>query len=343
MLVDDYDYPLPDAAIAQAAIEQRDAARLLDTTEMRNLTFTDLPSLLDRGDLVVVNETRVRSARLTGTRATGGNTELLLIRRIDHHRWQALIKPARKVSAGSVIEADGLLITLLAEPVAGIATVECKPLGELDVEEAIEAAGTVPLPPYFHGALENSDRYQTMFATKVGSAAAPTAALHFTPSVVADLVERGVTVAAVDLEVGLDTFRPMDRGETGLGRIEDHRIHSERVTVPQTTVDAVARTRSRGGRVITIGTTVVRSLEAAAVGGGLIAAFDGQTELFITPGYKPRVVDALVTNFHAPRTTLLVLIASLIGDRWRAVYQHGLDRGYRFLSFGDAMYMEVER
>ena len=343
MLVEDYDYPLPESAIAQEAIVQRDQAKLLDTTVMQDRTFFDLPSLLNAGDLVVVNETRVRSARLIGTRTTGGTTEVLLTRRIDHERWQALIKPAKKVASGSLIQAEGIDITLVTNPVDGVATVTCVAADDGDIEAAIDAIGIMPLPPYFHGTLVDPSRYQTMFAATVGSAAAPTAALHFTPEVVSSLVDRGVSIAKVDLQVGLDTFRPMDQGSDGLAAVEDHRIHSEWVKVPQATVDAVVRTRSGGGKVVAIGTTVVRSLESASVGDGLIGTYDGETDLFILPGYEPRVVDALVTNFHAPRTTLLVLIASLIGDRWRQVYEHALQHDYRFLSFGDAMYIEVER
>ena len=343
MLVEDYDYPLPESAIAQEAIGQRDHSKLLDTTVMRDRSFLELPTLLNAGDLVVVNETRVRSARLIGRRATGGRTEVLLTRRIDHDRWQALIKPAKKVSSGSLIQAAGIDITVVTDPVDGVATVTCESVHGDDIETAIESAGIIPLPPYFHGTLLDPSRYQTMFAATVGSAAAPTAALRFTPRVVSSLVDRGVSIATVDLQVGLDTFRPMDPGSEGSAVVEDHRIHSEHVKVPQSTVDAVAIARSRGGRVVAIGTTVVRSLESASIGNGLIGTYDGETQLFITAGYEPRVVDALVTNFHAPRTTLLVLIAALLGDRWRQVYEHALQHDYRFLSFGDAMYIEVER
>jgi S-adenosylmethionine:tRNA ribosyltransferase-isomerase len=177
-----------------------------------------------------------------------------------------------------------------------------------------------------------------MFAESVGSSAAPTAALHFTPAVVADLAERGVGIAQVELDVGLDTFRPMSSD-----RVEDHRIHTERIHVPEETARAIAETRRRGGRVVAVGTTVTRTLETAADGEGGVVPFEGHTSLFITPGYRPRVIDAMITNFHAPRTSLLVMIAALIGPRWREVYAHALDHGFRFLSFGDAMYVEVRR
>jgi S-adenosylmethionine:tRNA ribosyltransferase-isomerase len=336
MLVDDFDYTLPAEAIAQEAIEPRDAARLLDTRTMADRIFYDLPSMLSEGDLVVVNRTKVRAARLIGRRETGGRTELLLTRRIDHERWQAMINPSKKVGTGSTVVIGPITATLLSEPIEGVATIQMRTDG--DIEQAIASHGTVPLPPYFHGSLEDPDRYQTMFATVLGSSAAPTAALHFTPRVVGELRDRGVDMAQVDLNVGLDTFRPMSTD-----KVDDHRIHSEHITVTRGTVDAVERTRRRGGRVVAVGTTVVRTLESAASGDGMIVPYEGDTDLFIKPGFTPTVVDAVVTNFHAPRTTLLVLVSTLIGDRWKVAYQHALARGYRFLSFGDAMFLEVER
>ncbi|KAA3641848.1 MAG: tRNA preQ1(34) S-adenosylmethionine ribosyltransferase-isomerase QueA [Armatimonadetes bacterium] len=338
MNASDYDYELPAASIAQEAIEPRDSSRLLDTATMRNLVFTDFPTLCRRGDLVVVNETKVRAARLVGVRETGGRTEVLLTRRIDHQRWQALLRPAKKLRTGSVVRTGTLTVTLLSDPIEGTATVGIEDKGPGDIEEAIAAAGHVPLPPYFHGNLPNPDRYQTMFANRIGSAAAPTAALHFTDRIVDALADRQVAMATVDLEVGLDTFRPMGEGD-----IADHVIHTERVRIPVDTVDAVARTRADGGRVIAVGTTVVRSLETAATKDGLIGAYRGDSDLFIRPGYSMRTVDAVLTNFHAPRTTLLVLISAILGDRWRDVYAHAIGAGYRFLSFGDSMFAVVDR
>jgi S-adenosylmethionine:tRNA ribosyltransferase-isomerase len=336
MLVDDFDYELPAEAIAQEAIEPRDGARLLDVRTMEDRRFSDLPSLLDPGDLLVVNRTRVRAARLVGRRATGGRTELLLVRRIDQERWQALINPSKKVRVGSQIVTGPITATLLTDPIDGVATVELR--ADVDIEEAIASNGSVPLPPYFHGSLSDPSRYQTIFARTVGSSAAPTAALHFTPSVVSQLGIRGVEIATVELDVGLDTFRPM----SGV-HVEDHKIHSERIAVPQEVVDAVDRTRDRGCRVVAIGTTVVRTLESVAQPSRTIVRYEGDTDLFITPGYVPTVVDAVVTNFHAPRTTLIVMIATLLGDPWKDAYDHALAGGYRFLSFGDAMFFEVSR
>jgi S-adenosylmethionine:tRNA ribosyltransferase-isomerase len=234
------------------------------------------------------------------------------------------------------IVAGPITATLLSDPFDGVATVGLD--ADVDIEDAIASHGTIPLPPYFHGTLNDPDRYQTMFARTVGSSAAPTAALHFTPSVIAGLERRGVDVAEVELNVGLDTFRPM----SGVN-VDDHTIHSERIAVTLEAADAVRRTRDHGGKVVAIGTTVVRTLESVGQRDGTIEPYEGDTDLFITPGFTPNVVDAVVTNFHAPRTTLLVLISSLIGDSWKDVYAHALASDYRFLSFGDAMFVEVSR
>ncbi|GMR03006.1 MAG: tRNA preQ1(34) S-adenosylmethionine ribosyltransferase-isomerase QueA [Acidimicrobiia bacterium] len=337
MYTAEFDYDLPAAAIAQSAIEPRDASRLLVVNGLEDRVFTDLPNMLQPGDLVVVNRTRVRSARLMGRRLPGGGkTEVLLTQRVDPQRWRALVRPAHRLKEGSEVECGDILVTLLTEPDQGVSTVTISAPG--DVESAIEEAGDIPLPPYFKGTLGDSNRYQTIFAQTLGSSAAPTAGLHFTDEVVDALRERNVEMAEVELEVGLDTFRPMAEG-----KVKDHRIHTERIHVPPSAVEAVASARDRGGNVIAVGTTVVRSLETAAAGDGLISTFDGPTDLFILPGYRPRVIDGLITNFHAPRTTLLVLVAAFMGERWKAIYAYALEHDYRFLSFGDAMYIEITR
>lgn len=304
-------------------------------SDLSELRFRDIADLFQPNDVLVVNRTKVRSARLTGRRRpTGGGTEILLTRRIDRDRWQALVRPSKKVRVGTIVECDGLDVEVLSEPVNGVATVSLTCDG--DVESVIEAVGTVPLPPYYHGDLETPDRYQTMFARTIGSVAAPTAALHFTDRVIESLRNRHVQIAEIELEVGLDTFRPM-----GDGRVEDHVIHSERVVVAPAAVAAIDQTRTLGGKVVAVGTTVVRSLETASVGDGRIRAIDADTDLFIVPGYKFEVVDAIITNFHAPETTLIAMIAAALGEHWRYVYNHAIANGYRFLSFGDAMYIEI--
>jgi S-adenosylmethionine:tRNA ribosyltransferase-isomerase len=337
MRVEDFAYELPDAAIAQSPREPRDASRLLIASTLDEIPFRTFPALLDEGDLVVVNETRVRAARLATVRAdTGGAVEVLLAQRLDDGAWEALLRPARRIRAGQVLAVGGRTLHVLSDPVDGIARLSISP--DTDVDGFIESHGTVPLPPYFQGRLDDPDRYQTMFASAYGSSAAPTAALHFTPDVVADLEARGIGMTSITLEVGLDTFRPM----TG-DAVADHEMHTERIAVDEAAADAVNRTRRSGGRVVAIGTTVVRTLEAAADASGMVQATDERTDLFITPGYRFRIVDALLTNFHAPKTTLIVMVAAMLGDRWRTVYDHAVERGFRFLSFGDAMFVEIER
>jgi S-adenosylmethionine:tRNA ribosyltransferase-isomerase len=330
-----FDYELPAIAIAQTAIEPRDAARLLVADTLEDRLFTDLPSLLDPGDLVVVNNTRVRPARVRATKETGGAVEVLLTKRIDQIRWEALVRPARRIRSGTKMTAESLRMTVITEPDRGVVVVEI--VAHADVDDLLPGIGEVPLPPYFHGSLDDDDRYQTMFARAAGSAAAPTAALHFTPGVVTALQSRDIHIAEVELDVGLDTFRPMADGP-----ISAHQMHRERYSVPPSTVTAVVAAKEKGSRVVAIGTTVVRTLETAIGEDGRLQAGSGSTDLFITPGYRPKIVDAMVTNFHAPGTTLIVMIAALVGPGWRAVYDHALESGYRFLSFGDAMFIEVE-
>lgn len=333
MRVEDFTYQLPDSAIAQEAIEPRHDARLLDTRDLSDHRFLDLADLLRPGDLVVVNETRVRRARLTGRRVgTGGSVELLILTARHDGLWEALARPARRLHPGVEIEFDGLTGRIVSDPVEGLVVVE---LIAPDVDGAIEAAGEVPLPPYFKGRLDHSDRYQTMFARVAGSAAAPTAGLHFTPEVVARLEAKGIEIAGIDLHVGIDTFRPI-----AVDTIEDHRMHSEWCSVSEETAVAVQTARDRGGRVVAIGTTVVRALETMGNEHGTVEPGESDTEIFLKPGSEFRVVDALVTNFHVPGSTLVVLVAAFMGDRWREAYTVALERGYRFLSFGDAMYAE---
>jgi S-adenosylmethionine:tRNA ribosyltransferase-isomerase len=335
----DFFYDLPEGSIAQRPIEPRHAARLLDTRTMTDRVFSDLPTILAEGDLLVVNRTRVRAARLMGRKTeTGGAVEALLLDRTENGRWEALVRPARRIRAGVSLAFPGISAVVVADPVDGRCIIELSPVTNRDIEDLIEEAGEVPLPPYIHTPLEDPGRYQTVFAGDIGSAAAPTAGLHFSEDLLAGLVQRGVEIAYVDLHVGLDTFRPISAE-----LIEDHRMHSEWVTVPEATCAAIAAARNRKARVVAVGTTVVRSLESAAAGEGVIEPLRGPTDLFIRPGYRFRVVDAVITNFHVPGSTLVVLIAALLGARWRTTYETALERGYRFLSFGDAMYMEVDR
>lgn len=282
---------------------------------------------------MVVNETRVRAARIVGhRRETGGRVELLLLERRSDGSFDALARPARRLRPGVEIEFEGFSATVTAGPDQGKLTVE---LDASDAEAAIERAGTVPLPPYFTGELDDPERYQTLFARIPGSAASPTAGLHFTEAVIDRFSEADIEIATVDLHVSLDTFRPMTTEN-----VEDHEMHSEWCAIPPTTAEAVAQTRDHRGRVVAIGTTVVRTLESMADGSGGVVAGEGRTELFLKPGAEFTVVDLLVTNFHLPGSTLLVLLAAFMGNGWRDAYHTALERRYRFLSFGDAMLAE---
>lgn len=297
---------------------------------MSDHKFIDLPDLLEPGDLVVVNDTKVRAARVVGRRVgTGGQIEMLFLERNEDGSWEALARPSRRLRSGVAIEFSGFIAEVVDGPDQGRVTVI---LDAEDPEAAINAAGSMPLPPYFTGELESPERYQTMFASSPGSAAAPTAGLHFTEEVATRLETRGVALATVDLHVSLDTFRSL-----AVDDVEDHEMHSEWCAVPEETSRAVDEARHRGGRVVAIGTTVVRTLETMADGTGLVLPGERRTDLFLRPGSNITVVDILVTNFHLPGSTLLVLLAAFMGDSWRDAYRVALSREYRFLSFGDAM------
>lgn len=328
----DFTYDLPEAAIAQSAVEPRSAARLLVADGLADHRFYDLPGLLRPGDLVVVNRTRVRRARLRGHReGSGGRVEALLLRPAAEGRWEALVRPARRLRPGEQIHFGEIVATVMGDPAGGEVLLALD-TGEVPLDEALARWGEVPLPPYFKGRLDDPERYQTVYAAGTGSAAAPTAGLHFTPEVLDALGGRGIELAAVDLDIGVDTFRPIAAAD-----LEDHEMHREGYCVPEETAAAVAAARERGGRVVAVGTTVVRALESAAAPTGEVRPGAGATGLFITPGYSFRVVDLLVTNFHVPGSTLVVLVAAFMGEAWREAYRVALERGYRFLSFGDAM------
>lgn len=334
MRISDFDYVLPEEAIAQTPTEPRDASRLLVATTLTDHRFSDLPSLLDPGDLLVVNDTRVRAARLHGHKqGTGGAVELLLLERRGE-RWTAMVRPARRLRAGSVVEAGPIRAQLESDPKDGIVTVTLDAPG--DIEAAVASAGRVPLPPYITTELADPERYQTVYASVPGSAAAPTAGLHFTPGLLERLSTAGIDCASVELRVGLATFRPISTDD-----VSEHQMHEEWIEVPQATVDAIGATKGRGGKVVAVGTTVVRALETAALSGRLEAT-SGPTDLFITPGFRFRVVDRLITNFHMPRSSLVVMVAAFMGPRWRRTYEIALEREYRFLSFGDAMLADRE-
>ena len=331
MRLADFTYVLPPSAIAQRPVEPRDASRLLDTSQMADHTFSDFPELVDPGDLVVVNNTKVRHARLIGHREpTGGKVEALILSPHPDGRWEALVKPAKKLAVGSRLVFGSLECVVESAPNEGIVMLRFE--SDVDIESQFESAGQIPLPPYITTTLDRPERYQTVFADRVGSAAAPTAGLHFTEEVFSRLTAREIEVASVELEVGIGTFRPITTDD-----VAAHVMHAERYSVSEETAEAVAACRARGGKVVAVGTTVVRTLESVGRGGGEIDAGSGETDLYLLPGARFRVVDRLVTNFHMPGSSLLVLLAAFMGSGWREVYETALERGYRFLSFGDAM------
>lgn len=336
---------MPEDRIARTPAERRDAAKLLvlaaDGTPVDRV-FADFPSLLRAGDVLVLNETRVIPARLHFTRPRGGTGELLLLRPADRddfsydaRSWYALVRPARRLPPGTRIALDGAsaLIEAVTEDGRRIVRFDAG----IDLAALLERAGEMPLPPYVGpGDADRSARYQTVFARVPGSVAAPTASLHFTTEVLAALADRGVETVRLTLDVGSGTFRPMHAGP-----VSAHRMHAERFAIPSATAAAINRARAEGRRVVAAGTTVVRALESAAGPDGTVAAGAADTALFIVPGYSFRVVDALLTNFHLPQSTLLVLVTAFVGyDRMRAAYDAALARDYRFFSFGDAMFAE---
>jgi S-adenosylmethionine:tRNA ribosyltransferase-isomerase len=309
---------------------------------LRDATFADFPSLLTRGDVLVLNETRVIPARLFGKRASGGTAEVLLLGPRDRpafdyaaREWLVLVRPGRKLRSGASIDFGTTMATVTAVLADGPRVLRFD--DDVDIEALLAAQGELPLPPYVGpGDDARAARYQTVFARVPGSVAAPTASLHFTPEILAEIVAAGVSIVRLVLDVGIGTFRPMT-GE----RIDAHVMHAERFDIPKATADAVVAARAEGRRVIAAGTTVLRALEGAAQRTGRVEAGRGETELFITPGFRFGVVDALLTNFHLPHSTLLVLVSAFAGyERARAAYEHAVAERYRFFSFGDAMFAE---
>jgi S-adenosylmethionine:tRNA ribosyltransferase-isomerase len=332
MQIADFDYDLPESRIAQTPIEPRDAAMLLvdrGSGPPEHRRVRDLPDLLRSGDLLVLNETRVIPARLRLRRATGGAVEVLLLEPWDADRrtWEALVRPGGKLAVGEVLDADGVPLVRMGERTPAGDTFWVELVGDGDPVVLLDRHGEMPLPPYISERLADPDRYQTVFSREPGSAAAPTAGLHFTPELFDRLATAGIATATVELVVGLDTFQPIST-ENPL----DHPMHTERFRVPPETTEAC-----RGAsRVVAVGTTAVRALESAARSG----ESSGRTDLFIHRGFDWRVVDVMMTNFHLPKTTLLMMVDAFVGPRWRPLYEQALASEYRFLSFGDAMLLD---
>lgn len=354
MRTDDFDYNLPPELIAQAPANPRDSCRLMvldrETGTVTHRVFSDIGEYLNPGDLLVVNETRVMPARLFGNKVgTGGAVEVLLLHPMGEDTWECLVRPGKRMGEGVIVEFRAHGVQLPSEdPVlmTGEVIERTGMMGERAIRfapaegklwDAIHECGNVPLPPYitqYHGDME---MYQTVYARDEKSAAAPTAGLHFTPELLDQLQEDGVRLEKVNLQVGIDTFRPVEEDDP-----RDHKMHTETYTVPQRVIDAVSETKAAGGRVIAVGTTSVRSLESCwdAETGAPRARDEEPTSLFIMPGYEFHVVDAMITNFHVPRSTLMMLVSAFAGrEHILAAYEEAVRERYRLLSFGDAMFI----
>lgn len=339
MQLDEFDYHLPPALIAQLPAQRRGHSRLLTldgaTGQMADRWFTDLPALLSPRDVLVFNDTRVIKARLFGEKASGGKVEVLIERVLGAHEALAMVRASKPPRAGSMLKLAAAFTARVLVREGEFYRLEfCAPESVL---ELLERYGQMPLPPYIERAVQGEDesRYQTVYAREPGAVAAPTAGLHFDEAMLARLRERGNRLVFLTLHVGAGTFLPV-RSAT----IEQHRMHLERYTIPAETVADIEAARAAGGRVVAVGTTSLRALEAAAGDGGLKAG-SAQTDLFITPGYRFRVVDRLITNFHLPRSTLLMLVAAFAGlDNIRRAYAHAIGQAYRFFSYGDAMLID---
>ena len=338
MLLSEFDYELPEELIAQTPLEPRNSSRLmvLDPARqtIRHEHFYDLQKFLRAGDTLIFNDTRVIPARLIGSKSTGARVEIFLLRRLDATTWETLAKPGRKITEGAEISfGDELSCKIIGRTDFGGRVVQFKFDGIF--EEILDKLGETPLPPYIHEKLADAERYQTVYNRERGSAAAPTAGLHFTAEQMQELKNFGVNLGFVTLHVGLGTFRPVQ-----VENIEQHAMHEEFFSVPQATADLIHETKLRGGRIIAVGTTSIRTLEAAALDKNSVAVGSDSTKIFIYPGYEFKIVDALITNFHLPKSTLLMLVSAFAGREFiLRAYAEAVKERYRFFSFGDAMFI----
>lgn len=341
MKLTDFSFDLPEELIAQTPLEDRSASRLMvldrENQTINHQTFTDIVDALDPGDCLVLNNTRVMPARLIGAKAvTHGKVEFLLLKRLVAHEWEVMVKPGKKAKVGDVVTfGDGRLEATIMEVLeGGNRRVDFRFDGIF--EEVLDQLGEMPLPPYITETLEDQERYQTVYSKHKGSAAAPTAGLHFTEELLAAILAKGVDIAYVTLHVGLGTFRPVKAQN-----ILEHNMHAEYYFVEQEEADKINRAKARGNRVIAVGTTSTRTLESIAEEDGTIKALSGWTDIFIYPGYKFKVVDGLITNFHLPESTLIMLVSALAGREFiLKAYNTAVQERYRFFSFGDAMFIK---
>lgn len=336
----DFDFYLPEELIAQTPLEKRDTSRLLhldkQTGEIEHKHFYDIKQYLHEGDCLVLNDSRVLPARLIGARPTGGTVELVLLKDLGDNRWECLSRPGRKTKPGQVLVFGNGELTAVVEEVTLGGNRIVKFSYEGIFLEILERLGKMPLPPYIKEELQDSERYQTVYSKELGSAAAPTAGLHFTKELLAEIADMGVKICYVTLHVGLGTFRPVKAD-----KIEDHEMHSEFCIVPEETAETVNVVKRAGGRVIAVGTTSCRTLESFTTEDGTLQATSGWTNIFIYPGYKFKCIDALITNFHLPESTLIMLVSALAGrENILNAYNTAVKERYRFFSFGDAMMIE---
>ena len=336
----DFFYPLPEELIAQTPLERRDNSRLLclnmDSGEIVHRQFFELPELLCEGDCLVLNDSRVLPARIFGRRESGGAVEVVLLRDLGGGQWECLTRPGRKTKPGTrIIFGDGELeavVTASAEDGNKILKFEYEGI----FLETLEKLGKMPFPPYIREELEDKERYQTVYSRETGSAAAPTAGLHFTNELLEKIREKGVKVCFLTLHVGLGTFRPVKVED-----VRDHIMHSEYCIIPKETAALITETKQAGGRIVAVGTTSCRTIESFAKPDGSLSPSLGWTDIFIYPGYKFKCIDALLTNFHLPESTLVMLVSALAGrERILAAYSEAVEKQYRFFSFGDAMFIE---
>lgn len=337
MNVSEFNYDLPEELIAQTPVEPRDTSRLLtldrQTGATKQGTFRDILADVRPDDVWVFNNTRVIPARLYGKRPTGGRVEVLLLHPLGEDRWEVLVRPGKKALPGTALTFDAG-VTATVEDRTDFGGRVLKFTYDGDFYERLDEIGEMPLPPYIHERLQDRERYQTVYSKTPGSAAAPTAGLHFTPEVLEEIAARGATVCYVTLDVGLGTFRPVS-----VTQIEAHHMHSETYNVSEETARLINEAKRAGRRIVAVGTTSVRTLEAAGQS-GVVKAGSGATELFIYPGYEFKIVDAMVTNFHLPQSTLLMMISAFAGkDHVLAAYREAVAAKYRFFSFGDAMWI----
>lgn len=338
MLLEDFNYELPEELIAQKPLEPRNSSQLMvlnpATQEILHEHFYDLQKFLTAGDALIFNDTRVIPARLIGQKATGGRVEIFLLRRLDSATWETLVKPGRKVLEGAeIFFSEELSCKIIGRTDFGGRIVQFQFDGVF--EEILDRLGETPLPPYIHEKLENIERYQTVYNRERGSAAAPTAGLHFTKEQMRELENFGVKLGFVTLHVGLGTFRPVQ-----VENIEQHQMHEEFYTVPETTAKLIRETKLVGKKVIAVGTTSIRTLESAALDNLNVEVGSNSTKIFIYPGYKFKIVDALITNFHLPKSTLIMLVSAFAGREFTLrAYEEAVKQRYRFFSFGDAMFI----